>query len=197
MDVLVRVTDEHRVALPEGRPQTAGRRAITAQKGHPVKQTRTPIAIACASVALLALGGCGSGGGDEPAPPATPTSLTTTVLDGAITNALVCMDLNDNGACDADEPQARSVADGTATLTIPPGTAAHPLLAIVDTDATDADHGAVTGRFVMTTPADSTGVISPLTTLVQAAVADTGASTTDAASAVQSAAGLTTSPLAN
>ena len=48
-------------------------------------------------------------------------------------------------------------------------------------------------RSALSAPADQTGVVSPLTTLVQQTVATTGSSTTEAAKAVQQTTGLTAS----
>jgi hypothetical protein len=137
------------------------------------------------SVALLsACGGGGSGSGSGTPP-------TTRVIDGAIRNAIVCLDKNSNGACDADEPSARSGADGSANLEIAPeDEGKFPMLALVGTDAVDADSGAVTTPYAMRTPADHPEVISPLTTLVATQMALTGQSSVDAAAALQDAMGL-------
>jgi hypothetical protein len=142
------------------------------------------------------LGGCGGSGGSAApgggvTPPATTTPVGVRVIDGAIRNALVCVDTNSNGACDAGEVSGRTDASGNVTLQVPNGEAGKsPILAIVDTDAVDADHGAVTTRYVMKAPADQPAVVSPLTTLVQSAVEQTGVSSANAASSVQSSLGL-------
>ena len=67
------------------------------------------------------------------------------------------------------------------------------MLAIVGTDATDADAGKVLIAFSMSAPADQAAVVSPLTTLVQQVIADTGVSTAEAATSVQSLTGITVS----
>ena len=57
------------------------------------------------AAALLMLAACGGGSDDAPAdgsPMAGPTTtdVTTTVVDGAIRNALVCIDKDSSGTCD-------------------------------------------------------------------------------------------------
>lgn len=143
---------------------------------------------AAVATAVASLAACGGGGGDgggngggtvnEPAPTA---NVSTRVVDGPIRNALVCMDRNTNGACDEGEPSTRSGADGRATLVVPTADQGRfPLLAIIGTDAVDADTGPVASPFAMTAPADQPALINPLTTLVQQHARTTGASTADA-----------------
>lgn len=156
-----------------------------------------PIAAALVgSVALLAA--CGGGGGsDTPAPPAT-VNVTTSVIDGAIQGATVCLDKNDNGACDADEPSGKTGADGSVTLSVLEADAGkYPLLAIVGTDAVDKDNGPVAAAYVMKAPADKTGVISPLTTLVQQVVESSKVSSTDAEKVVKDQTGISVSLFAD
>ena len=117
-----------------------------------------------------------------------------TVIDGAIQNAVVCLDKNGNGKCDTDEVQGTTDASGNVTLAVPNADVGkYPVIAVVGTDAIDADHGPVTTAFTMSAPADQTGVVSPLTTLVQQTIANTGATTAEAAKSVQEATGLTVS----
>jgi hypothetical protein len=154
-----------------------------------------PLGLVVAVSGLLAA--CGGGGSDAPAAPTT-TSVSATVIDGAIGNALVCIDKNTNGQCDAGEAQGRTDAAGRVTLAVPnEDVGKYPILALVGTDATDADSGAVTTAYAMSAPADQAAVVSPLTTLVQQTIASTGASTADAARSVQDALGITASPFAD
>jgi len=158
-----------------------------------MKNTR--LGLAFAGAALLALAGCG-GGDSTPAPAPAPatTDVSTTVIDGAIGNALVCLDKNGNNRCDADEPQARTGASGAATLVVANADVGKfPIVAIIGTDAVDADHGPVTTAYTLSAPADQSSVVSPLTTLVQQTVANTGASTADAAKSVQDSTGISVS----
>ena len=158
-------------------------------------------ALACSSLALINLAGCGGGsGGSSTAtqPPGTTTDLATTVIDGAIGNALVCLDANANGICDPGETQGRTDATGKVTLAVPNADVGkYTLVAMVGTDAVDADHGPVTAAFTLAAPADQTAVISPLTTLVQQMAARSGVRSTEAANTIAATAGLSASPLAD
>jgi hypothetical protein len=151
----------------------------------------------CGASLLLAIAGCGGGGGGGDTgstPVATTTNVSTTVIDGAIKNAVVCLDKNGNGKCDSDEVQGKTDAAGTVTLAVPNADLGkYPIVAVVGTDAVDADNGPVSVAYTMSAPADQTGVVSPLTTLVQQTVAGTGATTAVATKAVQNATGLAVS----
>lgn len=145
------------------------------------------------SAGLLSLYGCG-GGSSSVAPVVTTTSVPITVIDGAIQNATVCLDKNSNGACDTGEPSGKTDAAGQVNLTVDAtDVGKYPVIAVVGTDAIDADTGAVAVPFTLSAPADQVAVVSPLTTLVQQTVASTGVSTEDAAAAVQAVTGITVS----
>ena len=164
---------------------------------HPLNR----LALALAGAALLTVAGCGggsgngTGSGDGGAPETTKVSAR--VIDGAIENALVCLDTNRNGSCDAGEPSGRTDAAGNATLEVPAADAGkYPVVAMVGTDATDADHGPVATPFTLKAPAGQE-IISPLTTLVQSYLELTGGSAAAAADAVQRQLGLDASPMAD
>ena len=148
--------------------------------------------------AALALTGCGGGDSDSSQPSNSVTPLSVTVMDGLIRNALVCADTNHNGACDAGEPQGRTDLSGRVTLSLPAGQADAPLLAVVGTDAVDADTGPVTKAYILSTPAKQS-VISPLTTLVHRKITKEGQNLADAQTSLKMALGLpsSASPLAN
>ncbi|MCY7369635.1 MAG: hypothetical protein LH479_01875, partial [Polaromonas sp.] len=159
-------------------------------------------ALALAGLCLLSVYGCGGGGGgvgSSPAVPAPPptaetTAVPVTVIDDAIQFATVCLDKNKNGACDAGEPAGKTEFAGNVVLQVPPADVGKfPILAVVGTDAVDSYSGPVTTAFTMTAPADQTAVVSPLTTLVQTTVANTGVCTAEAAASVQSQTGVTVS----
>lgn len=163
---------------------------------------RSKVCAAC--VALMAVAACGGGGGGggggsffpiggTPAPtdPAGPADLTpqepadagfaVKVMDGAIRNAVVFLDKNNNGLLDTDEPSARTDAEGNATLQITPadrGTA--PVVALVGTDAMDAHSGPVTTAYVLKAPADKAQLVTPFTTLINQLVENSGATSEQA-----------------
>ena len=161
--------------------------------------------LALAVVASLALvvacgGGSGGGGGGTTAgggggtggtPGTATTAVAVTVIDGALRNATVCLDKNLNGVCDTGEPSAKTDASGAASLQVDAADVGkYPVLAVVGTDAVDADNGPVTTAFVLKAPADKTSVVSPLTTLVQSQVEATGASTATAEATIKAQIGL-------
>ena len=154
--------------------------------------------VAC-SMAIFALSGCGGGGGGGGGGTldvSTTTPLSVTVIDGAIKGAVVCLDKNLNGVCDAGEPQGTTDASGRVTFNVANADVGqYPILAIVDVGAVDQDTGAVTTRYVMKAPKDAANLVTPLTTLVQTTVDTTGATTQAAANAVQLQLGITNSPL--
>ncbi len=156
------------------------------------------IGLACAT--LVALSACGGGSSDNTPVVVQPTTtnVDATVIDGAIKNAVVCIDKNANGQCDAGETQGTTDAAGKVTLAVPNADVGkYPILAVVGTNAIDADNGPVTTAYTMSAPADQVAVVSPLTTLVQQAVTSSGATTAQAAKSVQDATGLTGSPFAD
>lgn len=137
--------------------------------------------------ALSTLTACG-GGSDAPvAPP--PLQLTGTVVgNGPIRNAVVCVDLNANAACDAGEPvSAKTGADGAYTITVDttkvteaqvlaasliapqvPGTLTDGAATI---DAADTTVTNTTKAYVMRQVPGKAGQINPLTTLLATGVA--------------------------
>ena len=153
--------------------------------------------LAMSTTGLLVTAGCGGGGdGDTTVtiPPVVTTNVSSTVVDGAIKGALVCLDKNSNGKCEADEVQGRTDVAGNVTLAVPNADLGKfPIIALVGTDAVDADHGPVMVAYTMSAPADQVGVVSPLTTLVQQTIASTGVNTAEAAQSVRDATGIVAS----
>lgn len=126
----------------------------------------------CAA-ALSACGG-GSSGTDQ-------KTVSGVVADGYLKGVTVCVDVNQNASCDPDEPtSAVTGADGAYTI---PDVASDiadssPVVAIVpasaqDSDETLSDPTATLGQgYVLMAPAGQSDFISPLTTLIQAAMMD-------------------------
>ncbi len=162
--------------------------------------SRTGTGLAC--MGLLVLGACGGGGGGGGGgivpglvapPPASfgPVAVAgKVVVLGPIGNAVVCVDRNANGACDADEPTSgKTAADGRYDFSYTPADAAEaaqleaaPLLARIVPGAaadggsyeSDGSGGRVplAGRaYHLGAPAGQRAQINPLTTLVQTAIA--------------------------
>lgn len=147
-----------------------------------------PLSFALSGSALLVLSACG-GGTTSTEAPATPTTFTGTVtVDQAIKNAVVCMDLNANNACDADEPvSARTGADGAYILTYDPAkvTAAQaagasliaPMVpgtitdAATTLDAADPATSSTDKAYVLKQVPGKGGQINPLTSLVAVGMA--------------------------
>jgi hypothetical protein len=111
------------------------------------------------------------------------------VIDGPLQGATVCLDLNGNGQCDSGEPTSGPTdAHGNYTLTgltsdqINSGA---PLIAVVPATAIDASNPGTPVRtaFTLSAPAGNGAVISPISTMVQIAVAS-GMTLTNAESAV-------------
>lgn len=173
----------------------------------PFKAFHTAIATAAATLVMLTACGGGSstsptstgGATSNPSTPSTP--VTVTVMDGLIRNAKVCVDSNNNNACDAGEIQGSTDANGQVTLSIPTASlGAAKIIANVGTDAVDVDNGAVPTAFTMTAPATggTTAVVSPLTTMVQSKMDTDKVSLQDAINYVKTQTGLTTaSPMDN
>ena len=173
----------------------------------PSRFTFATVSVAVAT--LIALTACGGGSSTSPTStggatsnPSTPsTPVTVTVMDGLIRNAKVCVDSNNNNACDAGEIQGSTDANGQVTLSIPTDSlGAAKIVANVGTDAVDVDNGAVPTAFTMTAPATggTTAVVSPLTTMVQSKMDTDKVSLEDAINYVKTQTGLTTaSPMDN
>jgi mono/diheme cytochrome c family protein len=133
-----------------------------------MKANKNYFTLSLIGAAVVALTACGGGGGSGPL---GTTSISTTVMDGLIQNALVCVDANNNGLCDAGEVQGRTDANGQVTLTVPAtDVGLVKLMAMIGTDAIDADTGPVKTAYTLTAPVGRHEVISPLTTMVQAKI---------------------------
>jgi len=136
-------------------------------------------------LSLLLLSGCGGGSGSSDTKDATESNVSGNnstdsaisglVIDGYIQGATVCLDINNNYACDDDEPSALSGPGGAYSFTysesIPAGT---QILADVPVGAVDEDLGVVEKPYNMLAPADHPEVVTPLTTLVSQEIISSG-----------------------
>lgn len=160
-----------------------------------------PFAHGLVAAAVAALAGCGGGGvSPTPAPaPVVPLPVAgnvvhITVMDGLIRNALVCFDGNVNNQCDASETQGRTDANGQVTLVVGARDVnAVKVIAMVGTDAVDADTGPIGTPYTLQTPMAKPGIVSPLTTLALARMEAANLSAADADAQLQQQGGLTTS----
>lgn len=139
----------------------------------------TQSALALAIVTAVGLTGCGGGGGAG-STSTTPTQgggqaqVTGVVADGLLKDAKVCLDRNDNRACDTGEPSATSDAQGRYALAVSVAdVAAHSLVAEAIAGVTeDMDQPGVklTAGYTLVAPKAQPQFISPITTLVQGLV---------------------------
>lgn len=157
-----------------------------------------------------ALAACGGGGGstDVPQEP-TVTTLAGKVIDGYVSGATVCLDLNANQACDPAEPSTTSGAGGAYSLVTTgldaAAVAGAYVLVTVPASAKDEDDAGLTvaeaGKkgFTMLAPvaAGANTMVSPLTTLVSQQMISGGLSSAQATAAVRSQLGLGTSGTLN
>lgn len=149
-----------------------------ALRTQPVQALRTLVAALAVAVGLAA---CGGGGADAP-PGSTPvlggtgTVLSGAVIDGYIKGAKICLDSNDNGACDAGEPFATTGTGGAFTITVPAGTdvTGKHLVAEVPVGAIDEDTPGtpIAAAMKLLAPATTPAVVSPLTTMVSTNMKD-------------------------
>ena len=111
----------------------------------------------------------------------TTSTFEGRVIDGYISGATVCLDINNNFLCDVDEPSAVSGAGGSYEFTfegtIPAGT---QILADIPIGAVDEDLGPIEKPYNMMAPSDNPSVVTPLTTLVSQEVLSSGGELTSA-----------------
>jgi hypothetical protein len=150
------------------------------------------------SIALLAaLAGCSdSGGGEGDGSQVERISFTGLVADGYLDGATVCLDLDNNKECGANEPTATSGAGGAFTMD--DATQAqrdtYPLLVevVVGTTIDEDNAGVVLTKPLTLSAPVGYGFISPLSTMVQNEV-EGGATASAAETAVQAKLGTTLS----
>lgn len=156
---------------------------------HFGKLTMISIRLAATGIGLsLLLIACGGGGGGGT--PVVKSSFSGVAIDGYLVNATAFLDLNDNGLLDSNEPSYKTDAQGQFTLLATDAEFQnHRVVVQVTTDSVDSDTGKVDSDFKLMAPAGEGGVVSPLTTLVAAHMAN-GLSRQDAVTKVQNDLGL-------
>lgn len=126
-----------------------------------MKKVMTAVLISTA----VAIAGCGGGGGGG-----TASTISGAVADGYLSGAEVFLDKNGNYQWDAIEPRAITDANGAYSMTVATADAAmYPIVvrAIAGTTIDKDTNTVVPNSYIMSTPAGSTGFISPMTTLVR------------------------------
>jgi hypothetical protein len=136
----------------------------------------------------------GSNGGDGGAATVERISFSGLVADGYLDGARVCLDINKNKKCDADDPTATSGAGGKFTIegaTKEQRDTFALLVEVVVGTTTDEDNAGVvlTKPLTLSAPAGY-GFISPLSTMVQSKV-ESGSTPVEAKKAVQDKLGTT------
>ena len=125
---------------------------------------------------LAACGG-GGGGSSTTSTPATPATLSGKVIDGYITGAKVCLDVNSNNVCDAGEPTTTSGENGAWSLPAYAGSIAGiQVIAEVGATASDKDTGVIGAgnTYSLMAPAAASATVTPFTTMVVSTIAAGG-----------------------
>lgn len=149
----------------------------------PLPRALTGLPSSSLGLVALLLASCGGGGGGgggvpfalppaatTPAPaPAASSNVSGVVVGSYFVNAKVCLDINANGRCDADEPSTRTDKQGGFTL----AGASAGIVAEIGTDATELDPATstskpVTSRLVLRAPKEAPGVVDYQSTAVVA-----------------------------
>lgn len=149
------------------------------------KEGRINWALPAAMAAVALVVGCGGGG-------VNGIAVTGKVMDGYLKGAQICLDVNDNKSCDANEPSATSGAGGVFRLNPPSNLdlTTVRLIANVPATAVDEDNPLVPVgiAYQLTAPA-SLSVVTPLTTLAMS-YKDSGQSWTEAVESVKTNLGI-------
>ena len=129
------------------------------------------------TVLIGTLVACGGGGGSTSSSTA-PVTLQGKVIDGYISGAIVCLDVNSNNKCDSGEPTTTSLAGGSYTLPAYTGSITGlRVIAEVGENAIDEDDGLKIGAgntYSLLAPAAASSTVTPLSTMVSATIAAGG-----------------------
>ncbi|WP_305813175.1 hypothetical protein [Photobacterium leiognathi] len=122
--------------------------------------------IATTILSIFALSGCNSSSSDTASTsPVVPTK-TITVIDGALENAQICVDLNDNNQCDKSDKVLPQLTNKEGKIEVSLDDAKHALIAQIIAGTTkDSDEiTPVSHSYSMITDVGK-AVITPFTTL--------------------------------
>jgi hypothetical protein len=158
-----------------------------------------PMRVVTSIAAALFVAACGGAGGGGAAGSGSSTLLSGLAVDGYLQGSNVFLDLNSNGALDSGEPSTTTDTNGRYVLDYKGVTGLVTGLPIVVSGGIDSDTGlAFAGQLKANADLAAQGqVVTPLTTLVNAMVAQGYAETVLAAKTmVASSLGLTVDQLA-
>lgn len=163
----------------------------------------TILAMLCASM-LAACGGSGDNAASTPttSTPAASASISGKAIDGYLVGATVCLDLNNNNACDSGEPSTTTDAKGDFKLPYDGDTGGKRLVVQVTPTTKDLSRPAgftFPASYTLSAVLDganTTQHVSPLTTLVTAQM-EAGMSRGEAVRAVQTLLGSSIDPSAD
>jgi hypothetical protein len=126
-----------------------------------MKLRRLTIALSMVGASSVGLVGCGGSSNNYP----EIVTRDGRAVDGFLSNAYVCVDVNRNRVCDSGEPS--DTTDSGGNYSIQTGNTSAPLVleSLADTFDVTNNEAIGTGLF-LTAPNDAT-VLSPLTTLAQ------------------------------
>lgn len=132
--------------------------------------TKVLAQISIAAATTLILASCSGGGGSSAPAPYQDAQIVISgsVADGYLVGAKVCLDANSNSVCDPDETYTTTGANGVYSFTGIPGASLLPILVEVDPTTIDMDTNTAVGAKYTLTKAQgqTTGFISPITTLI-------------------------------
>ncbi|KJG11790.1 hypothetical protein C0W96_09915 [Photobacterium kishitanii] len=123
--------------------------------------------LATVLISIFSLSGCNGGSNDSTTVPVSSTK-TVTVIDGALENAQICIDLNDNDQCDKSDKILPQLTNKEGKVEVSLDDAKHSLIALIIAGQTkDSDEiTPVTHSYSMITDANQS-VITPFTTLAK------------------------------
>ena len=144
------------------------------------------ISLSLAVASALSFSGCGSSSSSDTPPVNNNSTVSGKVADGYLDKAKVCLDKNENGKCDTDEPNTLSIKGqydlNITTTDVGKYTILVEVVSGQTIDADNANGDTVSKPYTLTAPKDSTGFISPITTLINEQILQNPALTTKEAS---------------
>jgi len=136
---------------------------------HSLIKTTKGILPSIAISSLLLFSGCGGGGGSTGGGGGSSSkTVSGTAVDGYISGANVCLDTNKNDTCEASEPSASTLSDGTFSFTTTVS-GDYPIIISGGTDTATGETFVGTLKNIISLDDTNSSLdtkITPLTTLV-------------------------------